>query len=148
MLVTVLFRFAKEQWSVDSGQWSADGGTEFSDVPAGQWYSDAVAWAAANGIVTGVGDNKFAPDEYITREQFATVLFRFAKEQWSVDGEAGALAAFIDANDISSWAVDAMKWAVSGGLIGGVGDGKISPRGEATRAEAAALLRRYIENVK
>jgi hypothetical protein len=153
MLVTVLFRYAKEQWSVGSGQWSEDGGTAFTDVPAGRWYSDAIAWAAANGSVTGVGDNKFAPDEYITREQFATILFRFATSSVG-NGRPGSVAPtgtnisdFVDVDEISSWALDAVKWSVSAGLINGIGGGKVAPLGEATRAEAAALLRRYIENV-
>jgi hypothetical protein len=142
MLVTVLYRYASvgARQAVPS---SSD--LAFTDVPANAWYSDAITWAAANGIVNGVGDNKFAPDEYITREQFATVLFRFAKEQWSVDGDAGDLAAFTDIDEISAWAADAVKWAVSSGLINGRTATTLAPLGTATRAEAAALLRRYIE---
>jgi hypothetical protein len=151
MLVTVLYRYASA--SVGDGVLDVPPSSSpaFSDVPSNQWYSDAISWAAANGIVTGVGDNKFAPDEYITREQFATVLFRFAKEQWSVgsgqwsvDGDAGDLAAYTDIDDISFWATDALAWAVSSGIIRGDGGGSLNPQNTATRAEAAAMLRRFL----
>jgi hypothetical protein len=150
MLVTVLYRYASSSVGATD---SVARGTGFDDVPSNQWYSDAVAWAAANGIVNGVGGNRFAPDENITREQAAAILYRFAS---SVGDDAHIVPSsgntdvsdFIDAGDVSSWATGAMEWAVSTGLVSGVGNGKIAPRGEATRAEAAALLRRYIENVR
>jgi hypothetical protein len=151
MIVTILYRNAKEQWSVGSGKWSADGGTAFTDVSAGQWYTDAVSWASANGIVNGVGDNKFAPDDPVTREQFATVLFRFSQLSVGVDvhidppSRNSDLAAFTDAGDISDWARDAVAWAHYNGLVNGKPGNLLDPRGSATRAEAAALLRRYME---
>jgi hypothetical protein len=160
MLVTVLYRYASAS-SVPSSSAPA-----FTDVPANAWYRDAIAWASANGIVTGAGDNKFAPDEYVTREQFATILYRFAQLSVGYGASTSSgkpagnpfldvpppsgntdISDFTDAGDVASWAVDAMKWAVSAGLINGIGGGKIAPLDEATRAEAAALLRRYIENV-
>lgn len=135
MLVTVLYRMA--------GSPAVDAPSGFTDVADGQWYSDAIAWAAANGIVNGVGGNKFAPSEPVTREQLATIFFRYAKAEAP---EADVLSGYPDAEAISTYARDAMAWAVSTGLITGSkeADGTyLNPQGLATREQAAAILMRY-----
>ncbi len=116
----------------------------FTDIPSGVWYTDAVAWAAANGIVQGYGDNRFMPEADVTREQIACILFRYAKYAGYDVSLRDSLTGFADANRISEWAVEAMQWAVGSGLIGGKGDGVLDPIGPAKRAEIAAILQRFI----
>ncbi|MGM9552901.1 MAG: leucine-rich repeat protein, partial [Faecousia sp.] len=137
MLVTVLWRFEGEP---------KDGTNTFSDVPNGQWYTGAVAWAAANGVVNGVGNGRFDPDGKITREQMATILFRYAQKKGIDTSKRGNLGGFPDANQVSSYAKDAVQWAVGEGIING-SDGKLLPQGSATRAQVATILMRYIENI-
>jgi hypothetical protein len=153
MLVTILYRNASS--SVGGGVPDAppSSGATFTDVPANHWYSDAIAWASANGIVNGVGDNRFAPDENVTREQFATILYNY--EKWSVGVGASApssgdanLAAHTDADDVSEWASGAMVWAVGAGLITGRDATTLDPQGGTTREEAAILLQRYMEKAR
>lgn len=136
MLVTVLWRYAGAP---------IDGGNTFSDVEDGQWYTDAIAWAAHNGIVNGVAENRFDPNGTITREQLATILYRYAKSSGLDVSSRDTLAAFPDTAQISSWASDAISWAVAEGLINGA-DGKLMPQGNATRAQVATILMRFIEN--
>ncbi|MBE6927276.1 MAG: hypothetical protein E7467_02085 [Ruminococcaceae bacterium] len=137
MLVTVLWRYAGKP---------LEGTNTFSDVPNGQWYTDAVAWAAHNGIVGGVGNNKFDPNGNITREQMAAILYRYANSN-GIDTSARAdLSNFPDGNRVSAYANEAICWAVAEGLING-SDGKLLPQGNATRAQVAAILMRFIENV-
>ena len=128
MLATILWRA--------SGSPAADGGS-FSDVPAGQWYSTAVSWAQQSGIVQGVGENRFAPMDSITREQLAVML-------WRASGSTQSLAAFPDAGTCSDWARTALAWAVERGILNGM-DGRLAPGGTATRAQAAAMLTRYLQ---
>ena len=135
MLVTVLYRMA--------GSPAVDAPSGFTDVADGQWYSDAIAWAAANGIVNGVGNNRFAPSEPVTREQLAAIFFRYAKAEAP---EADVLSGYPDAEAISTYARDAMAWAVSTGLVTGSkeADGTyLAPQGLAAREQAAAILMRY-----
>ena len=135
MLVTVLYRMA--------GSPAVDAPSGFTDVADGQWYSDAIAWAAANGIVNGVGGNKFAPSEPVTREQLAAIFFRYAKAEAP---EADVLSGYPDAESVSTYARDAMAWAVSTGLVTGSkeADGTyLVPQGLAAREQAAAILMRY-----
>ena len=135
MLVTVLYRMA--------GSPAVNAPSGFADVDDGQWYSDAIAWAAANGIVNGVGGNKFAPSEPVTREQLAAIFFRYAKAEAP---EADVLSGYPDAEAISTYARDAMAWAVSTGLVTGSkeADGTyLAPQGLAAREQAAAILMRY-----
>ena len=136
MLVTVLYRYEGEP------RVSGNGG--FTDVPSGQWYTDAIAWAAANGIVNGVGDDKFDPNGNITREQLATILHRYTSLKGGDVTTTTDLVKFEDAFDISSWASDAMKWANAEGLITGRTATTLAPKGTATRAEVATILMRYI----
>ena len=137
MLVTVLYRMA--------GSPAVDAPSGFADVADGQWYSDAIAWAAANGIVNGVGGNKFAPSEPVTREQLAAIFFRYAKAEAP---EADVLSGYPDAESVSTYARDAMAWAVSTGLVTGSkeADGTyLAPQGLAAREQAAAILMRYVK---
>ena len=137
MLVTVLWRM--------EGQPAPGAAAAFEDVPADQWYADAVAWAAENGIVKGVGHNRFAPDVNVTREQFAAMLYRYA--QYKGEGFTGAWyfpLAFDDAAEISDWADEAMHWCVMNGVITGRTESTLVPRGDAKCAEAAAMLERFV----
>ena len=137
MLVTVLYRMA--------GSPAVDAPSGFTDVADGQWYSDAIAWAAANGIVNGVGGNRFAPSEPVTREQLAAIFFRYAKAEAP---EADMLSGYPDAESVSTYARDAMAWAVSTGLVTGSkeADGTyLAPQGLAAREQAAAILMRYVK---
>ena len=135
-LVTILYRIAGEPESTATNP--------FADVADGQWYTNAVIWAAENGIVKGVNTTTFAPNDQITREQIATILFRYAKAE-KVEGK---LAGFPDAGKISDYAADAMAWAVEQGLINGISesDGKtyLAPQETATRAQIAVILMRYL----
>ena len=137
MLVTVLWRY--------EGEPDAPANT-FSDVKSGTWYSNAVSWAAANGVVNGVGNNKFDPEGKITREQMATILFRYAQKEGIDTSKRGNLGDFPDANRVSSYAKDAVQWAVGEKIING-SDGKLLPQGSATRAQVATILVRFIENI-
>lgn len=108
----------------------------FTDVKAGSYYADAVAWASAEGIVKGVTESTFAPNSKVTREQMVAMLYRYAKAEKGT----GDLSQFKDADKISNYAVEPMKWAVGEGYVNGVGNGMLSPKGLSTRAEAAKLL--------
>ena len=115
----------------------------FADVPEGEWYSDAVIWASDNGIVEGYGGGTFGPRDNITREQMATMLHRFANHMgYDLSGPA-ELPNFSDAHSISDWAQGAMKWCVAAGYIKGRDNATLDPRSTATRAECAAILRRF-----
>ena len=141
MLVTVLWRYAGSP---------TDGANDFKDVPNGKWFTQAVAWAAKNGIVTGVGSGKFDPDGTLTREQLATILFRYAKLQGKLSPSRAGFSKFEDGKRVQSWAKEAMQWAVAEEIIGGTGmSGKLylDPQGNATRAQVATILMRFIENV-
>ena len=135
-LVTILYRIAGEPESTATNP--------FADVADGQWYTNAVIWAAENGIVKGVNTTTFAPNDQITREKIATILFRYAKAE-KVEGK---LAGFPDAGEVSDYAADAMAWAVEQGLINGISesDGKtyLAPQETATRAQIAVILMRYL----
>ena len=131
-LVTVLYRI--------EGEPEVDGKHQFTDVPSGKWYSDAICWAAQNGIVNGVSETEFAPEEPVTREQIAAILYRYTK---SGPVKENRLSAFPDADRVSPYAVEALNWAVAEGLING-SDGKLLPQDGATRAEIATILMRYL----
>lgn len=118
-------------------------GETFSDVTEGAWYAKAVAWASANKIVNGMGDGTFRPDDVITREQFATILYRYASFKGVDVSKMAELSRYPDAGDISEFARTAMAWAVEVGLIAGTDGGRLDPLGGATRAQAATILMRY-----
>lgn len=141
MLVTVLWRYANAP---------KPGANPFTDVPNGKWYTDAVAWAAENGVVNGVGDGKFEPDGSVTREQMATILYRYAQKVGIDTSKHTELSAFPDASRVSAYARAPMQWSVAEGVIGGSrenGQDWLNPQGNATRAEVATILMRFIENV-
>jgi len=113
-------------------------------VSDNRWYSKAVTWAAENRIALGVGNNRFAPDAEISREQAVTLLFRFVQFNHNdVSAPCGIGVDFLDFGDVSSWAVESMRWAVHNSLMRGV-DGRLNPNEVMTRAEAAVLLARVI----
>ena len=120
----------------------------FADVAGGQWYSEAVAWAAANGVVNGYSDTKFAPNEEITREQLAAILYRYAQFKGLDVSAKGDLSGFADGAAVSGWAQEAMQWAVGAELLNGNADGTLAPAAGATRAEVAMILMRFEGAVK
>ncbi|MGM9640198.1 MAG: S8 family serine peptidase [Faecousia sp.] len=134
-LVTVLYRM--------EGEPEGAAKSSFADVKDGAYYAEAVNWAAENGIVNGIDEDTFAPNRPVTREQFAAILYRYA-EYKELDVTARAdLSAFKDADKVSSYAKDALSWAVAEGLIKGVSSTTLAPKGSATRAQAAVLLVRF-----
>ena len=141
MLVTVLWRYAGMP---------VEGSNGFTDVAEGTWYTQAVSWAAANGIVNGVGKNRFDPDGKITREQMAAILFRYASNNGVNIGNRTDLGGFPDASKVSGYAKDALQWAVAEGLISGIKAGNttyLRPQGNATRAQVATILMRFVEGI-
>lgn len=119
----------------------------FADVASGDWYASAVNWAAANGVVSGVSETGFGPNNALTREQLALILYRFAQYKgYDVTGTSN-LAAYADGSSVSGWAAEAMGWAVDAGLISGVGGNQIAPTGTASRAQVAQILMNFCENV-
>lgn len=140
MVATILWRLA--------GSPEAGEGSSFSDVTAGTWYCDAVAWAAENGIVNGYGET-FDPNGSITREQLAAMLYRFAQSQGKgFSGQWMTNLDYADAESVSDWAYEAMCWMTVNGVINGKDGGILDPQGQATRAEAATMLQRFAENIK
>ena len=119
----------------------------FDDVSDGQWYADAVGWAVSEGIVNGVSGTEYAPNANITREQLATMLCRYAEYKGCDVSGSADLSAYADSAGISSYAASPLAWAVSSGLVNGVGDNSLLPQGSATRAQAATILMRFIENI-
>ena len=122
------------------------GSDAFTDVEAGQWYADAVNWAAANDIVSGYDDSTFGPQKDITREQMAQILYNYAVFKGYDVSAQGDLSAFEDGSETSDWALPAMKWAVNSGLLQGYA-GRLNPDGTATRAEVAQIFMNFCENI-
>ena len=136
MAVTILYRLeGSPAVTTDAG---------FNDVAAGTWYTDAVNWAAANNIVNGVEGNNFDPTGSLTREQMATVLYRYAQYKGADVSASGDIGGFVDSANVSSWAADAVKWAVGSGLVNGVEGNALAPQGTSTRAQAATVLMRFV----
>lgn len=139
MIVTILWRL--------EGQPASAGACPFADVAAGSYYEQAIAWAAENGIITGISATEFQPDVNITREQFATILYRYAKNYKGYDvsvGEDTNILSYSDAFSISDYAFPALQWACGAGLMNG-SDDTLMPGCFATRAQAAALLHRFCQ---
>jgi len=113
----------------------------FTDIDNSKWYAEAVSWAAGRGIVGGYGNGTFGPNDPITREQLAVMLWRYAGSPAATDKELY----FNDTDEISSFALDAMRWAVENGVLNGYGDGRLNPQGQATRAQVAQMLKNYLE---
>ena len=119
----------------------------FADVPDGKWMTPAVQWAADNGIVDGVGGDSFAPNRTITREEFATIMYRYTEFK-NVERDISAdISSYPDGGEVSAWAKDAMAWAVGEGLISGKPGGLLAPQDTITRAEVALIVYRYNNNV-
>lgn len=116
-------------------------GTLFTDVAAGMWYANAIAWAAEKGVVSGYGDGRFGPDDNITREQLAVMLWRYAGSPAPSAKELD----LVDSSGASPFALDALRWAVENKILSGYGDGQLAPQGPATRAQAAQMLKNFIE---
>lgn len=117
---------------------------DFSDVSADDWYAAAVDWAAANGIVNGYDDGRFGAGDTLTREQLAAVLMNYAALKGDDTSARADLSIYSDGSTVSSWATDAMQWAVAEGLLSGTSADALSPQGEATRAQMAAILQRFL----
>ena len=117
----------------------------FTDVAAGAWYADAVDWAAGEEIVSGYGNGKFGPEDNITREQMALILYGYAQYKGYDVSASGELSSFTDGASTSGWAAEAVQWAVGSGLLSGKGGGVLDPQGTATRAEVASILMRFCE---
>ena len=115
-------------------------GDTFADISANDWYSNAVIWAAEKGIVGGYDDGLFGPNDNITREQFAAILWRYAGSPAAADQELH----FTDVDMSSGYALEALRWATENGILNGYGDGQLNPRGSATRAQAAQMLKQYL----
>ena len=133
--------------------WRLDGSPEqsrsslFSDIPTGQWYTDAVAWALENGIVRGYSDSLFGPNDPITREQLAAILYRYAQYKGYDTAASADLSRYTDLGQLSEWAQEAMAWANSEGIISGTSAVTLAPKDSATRAQVAALIMRFCENL-
>ncbi|MDE7218969.1 MAG: S-layer homology domain-containing protein [Oscillospiraceae bacterium] len=136
MIVTILYRMEGSP---------AAGISSFTDVPSDAYYANAVAWAAANGIVNGYEDGSFRPEDAITREQMAAFLFRYARYLGQDVSLLADLSAYTDAESISDYAVEPIRWANARGLITGISTGIISPSGSATREQVAVILTRFIQ---
>ena len=138
MLVQILYNL--------EGKPTIIGSTIFDDVSASAWYADAVAWAAANGVVAGNGDGTFSPEDPVTREQMAVIFRNYARYVGRLNVHIiGDISGFTDAGKLSDWAISAMQWAVGSGLISGKGNGVLDPVGNSTRAEAATVLMKFCE---
>ena len=133
MLVTVLYRLAGSP-----SQEHENLGYPFADVPGDSWYADGVYWTRLNGVVSGYSNSAFGPNDPLTREQLATILWRYAGSP-----AVGGGASFADESDIASWAASAVDWAQESGYVSGVGGNRFDPDGTATRAQVAVILMRY-----
>lgn len=139
MLVTMLYRL--------EGTPTATTSNSFADVADNSWYTESILWASANHLVSGYGKNQFGPEDGITREQLAVVLLRYSQYKNYDTGKTTDLSRFADGEQISSWAAPALAWANAEGLITGRGKTTMAPQGTVTRAEAAAILMRYMQTV-
>ncbi|OUN08848.1 hypothetical protein B5G40_14325 [Flavonifractor sp. An9] len=140
MVVTILWRL--------EGQPETDATLSFTDVESGVWYTEAVRWAAAEGIVKGYSDTVFAPNDTVTREQLATILYRYAESKGYDVSAKGDLTTFTDGAKTSSWAAEAMEWSVGSKLLSGKGGNVLDPTGTATRAEVAQIFTNFAQNLK
>ncbi len=141
MIVTILYRLeGSPEVSMST----------FTDVANTEYYAKAVAWAKKNGIVNGYGEGKFGPNDVITREQLAAIMYRYSnyKKYDTSVGEDTNILSYNDISELSEYAVSSMQWACGAGLVNGIGDGKLAPKGNATRAQLATILMRYCESNK
>lgn len=138
MFVTVLGRIAK----ADTSKYTT---SSFRDVKPGTWYAPYVEWAADNNIVSGTGNGRFSPNDYVTREQAAVILYNYLKKDYTLTVDDTFLNNAPDGANVSSWALDAMKWATTAALMRGDTNGRLRPKYSATRAEIATIFKRFIE---
>ena len=137
-IVTILWRLA--------GSPQVDYLMDFADVDPAAWYGEAVRWASSLRIASGYGDGRFGPDDPITREQLAVMLYQYAWNMgYDLTGGGMALREFADYEAISPYALEALDWAVNAGIISGTGDSALSPQGRATRAQTAVMLQKFCE---
>lgn len=137
MMATVLFRL--------DGENKGDVNASFADVADGTWYTDAVAWANAQGIVTGYSDAAFGPEDNVTREQLAVMIYRYAQALKLVGNTTAGKLDFADADSVNDWASEAMSWLTANGILIGKPGNLLDPQGNATRAEVSAVLERFVE---
>ena len=142
MLVAVLYRLADSPSLPEENL-----GYPFGDVEPDDWYSDAVHWAALHGIVSSYNDGRFGPNDTITREQMAAILYRYAQHKDYDTADRAALDKFSDSEQVGSWSADALSWANAEGLVNGIDTGALVPTGSATRAQVAAILNRFVEYI-
>ena len=141
MVVTMLWRLA--------GEPAANAPAPFTDVEVGSWYANAVNWAAETGAVKGTSETTFSPNEPVTREQLAAILYRYAQAQGKgFTGSWMFLLDYLDASEISDWANEAMHWMTMHGIITGMGDGTLAPKDNATRAQIAIMFMRFCEELE
>ncbi len=140
MIVTILWRIESEPSAIDAAP--------FHDIVSGQYYSDAVAWGAESGIVKGYDNGNYGPSDPITREQLASILWRYARyKKWDVSvGENTNILSYLDFPQISEYAIPALQWAAGAQIMSGKGDGILDPKGNATRAETATMLERFLKD--
>lgn len=139
MLTTILYRVEKEPKIAEAAK--------YKDVEANAWYANAIAWASREGIVAGYSESTFAPNDQITREQMAAMLQRYSKYKKLDANKSKDLSSYKDVKDVSDWASEAVKWSVAEELIAGRTKETLVPKGKATRAEAATILKNYMENI-
>ena len=146
-VATIIHRYDWNEETTSKGHYIYSTCQAFADVPDGKWMTPAVQWAADNGIVNGVGGDSFAPNRTITREEFATIMYRYTEFK-NVERDISAdISSYPDGGEVSAWAKDAMAWAVGEGLISGKPGGLLAPQDTITRAEVAVIVYRYNNNV-
>ena len=141
MIVTILYHLEGSPEVANS---------TFTDVANTDYYAKAVAWAEKNGIVSGYGNGQFGPNDSIAREQLATIMYRYTmyKKYDTSVGEDTNILSYNDISELSEYAVSSMQWACGSGLVNGMGEGKLAPKGNATRAQVAVILMKYCEKNK
>ncbi|MCD8065587.1 MAG: S-layer homology domain-containing protein, partial [Oscillospiraceae bacterium] len=138
MIVTILYRIENEP--------EVGGSSEFTDVADGEWYTNAIIWAEQNGIVLGYGNGEYGPNDDLNREQIAAILYRYAAyKEYDTTSGGMAIREFDDYEDISEYALEAMAWCINDGIIQGVGETTLVPQGDASRAQVAAILMRFLD---
>ena len=141
MLVTILWRMEKSP--------VVNYAMAFTDVEGGQWYTEAIRWAASEGIVNGLSDTAFGPDKAMTREQMVSILYRYAQYKgYDVSvGEDTNILSYLDMAEVSEYAIPAFQWACGSGVVNGMTESTLAPQGTATRAHVATILMRFQEDV-
>ena len=124
------------------------GASSFDDTATKDWFYDAVNWAAKNDLVAGYGNRRFGPNNAVTREQLAAIMNKYTQFKRYTSAAKADLSQFNDRGQISKWATESMQWAVGNKLLSGVGNRTLQPKGTATRAQLAVILKAYDENIR